>query len=349
MKVTDLKLAMNFIVAEYQKNKIDNLFQQFINVLSQNQRQRNQAGTPVFPHRDELFKALTAIDFTKLPIGQKTILQYYNAYKYFGPEAVDEIMDFLKDDHYDPFGSQQKVQAHFQNTKNLFTIANNLVSSLQPFSMEAEVPLEAGSALFQITFANKAEVNNFVSLKDAIDDWQVILRSFGSLYGVRPEDFSFANAHKNSPFVLEVIAVSGAIIAMGKAANAILDTLTKYYTIKKMQSEIKSLNLKNSQLEKELEKEDEKFKKAHSEEIAKVIISEIDKKLLKDNELKNGISISIEKLFVFLSNGGKVDCIPSAKDPEEIKKIEEVFSSTRALEGRIEDIRQITYKNGESM
>src|ERR1051325_4538932 len=137
MKVSELKSAMQYIVETARTVNLESKFDQFNKVVQQilRQNQRVEVGA----HKEALFQALRAFDYLSLPYGQREILVKFEADKYVGNAAIEQIDRILHDEKFDPVGVAQKISEQFEATRQFISRASTFVEGLRNFSPENEV------------------------------------------------------------------------------------------------------------------------------------------------------------------------------------------------------------------
>jgi len=181
---------------------------------------------------------------------------------------------------------------------------------------------------------NSPELQNSVDFDNWIDSWTKIIRAFSQLVGEKPESSRVVFVQKSSPLIIDVAAVAGLVVLMGKAVDAVLAGVERYLTIRKLAEEIKKLRLEN-ELEKSLEKEAEDFSEKSAREITAKLTAAMKPK--PDGEVLNFTSLNIHKLFVFIHKGGRVDC--PCLNGDDTKGLTDIFTEVRKLQNAVDQLR----------
>ncbi|MFA6055600.1 MAG: hypothetical protein WC769_09515 [Thermodesulfovibrionales bacterium] len=356
MKISELNSIMKFIVTSFNKNKVINNFQNFVNVI--NQLLRNRQQQEVGSHKDKLYESLRNINVDSLPYGQKRILEIFGGDKYIGEKAINAIDSILRDDKFDPVGVTDKITKYFNETNEFFETAQQLVSKLAPFKEVEEILLPKGQAVVQIIFEHASSVESITDLNKWVDQWFKIIRAFGLLTDFRADDAKLIYVQKTSPLVMEIASSFALVLALGKASSMVLDKIEQYLRIKKTIEEVKHLKLKNTKIAKDLEKEAENYKDYSAEEIAKKIIEQINKEKKDDGETSTALKLAIVGIYNFVDKGGKLDYFmpepeseskeEQSEESKETKELEVVYNRIRKLERDVERMRFLTYDDGKT-
>jgi len=259
MKISDLKSAMQFVVENFKKQNIIQLFQQFNQVINQALMQRQNIS--VSPQKDKLYEALRKINVDYLSYPERKIIEAYNGFKYLGDGLIKEIETILRDEKFDPVGVANKITSLFNETNKFFNIAQNLVNNLYPFKTKPEFEIEKDEGVLQLRFKDQTDIENIVRLKDEIETWLKIVRGFTLLYNVPPEEVKILYLDKFNPTIMDFISPLPIILSLGLAVNQILNTIEKFLKLKRMVLEIERMKIENETLKSELNKEIKNLKK----------------------------------------------------------------------------------------
>ena len=155
------------------------------------------------------------------------------------------------------------------------------------------------------------------------------------LYGEAPESARVVFVQKSSPMILDIATVTAVAMAIGKAAEFVLSRIEQYLRIQKQVAEIKKLNLENDEIEAGLSSEANKYAERSAEEITEKIVADVKVKI--DGEVRNNLQLGINNLFIFIDQGGRVDC-PTA-DEEDDPELHEMFLDIRQHQINVDQIR----------
>lgn len=344
MKVEDLKSLSSKIVAHAQKQKTEHYFQQFFDLLQQNLR-RDRQQQPVFQQKDQLFASLRSFDQMSLTYSEKNLFQVLSYGSIIGSKAVAALDDILHDEQFDPAGVLKKIEEKLNGFKQFLQLNQTLQSALQRVPTLKEIALNKGEALLEITFTEKAAVDNIVDFEEWIDCWTKIIRAFSQLVGERPESSRIIFVQKSSPLIIDVATACGLVMVLGKAVDSVLNSVEKYLRIKMLVEDIRKIKLENTKAEKALLDEAEAFSEKTSQEIARTLTAGVKPKASGD--IVNAVSLAVKNLFGFVDKGGRVDC-PSASDDKQADDIEDIFQKVRELQQSVDRMRLLPAPCGET-
>jgi len=332
MKVDDLKTLSDKLLEMTKKTQIESQYQQFNHVLMNSLR--NNREQSVSQQKDQLFDSLRSFDKLPLTYSESNLFSVLGYGDFVGDSAVNEIEAILYDQNFDPQGVIQKIEAKQTAFKEFVSSIRNLQNALQRVPTFKDVSLSEGEALLEITFSDKAAVDNIVDFEVWIDSWTKIIRAFSQLVGEKPENSRIVFVQKSSPMIIDVATACSLVLMLGKAVDSVLAKVERYLNIRKQVEEIKKLKLDNKKIEKELEAEADKFSDKSAQQISEDLISGFKKK--PDGEVINGLSLSICKLFVFIDKGGRVDC-PSSTNKDD--GLTDIFKEVRQLQRDVDKLR----------
>jgi hypothetical protein len=332
MKVDDLKTLASKIVEYIQKSKIEQLYSQFLQVLVNSFRNNRQQ--PVSKQKDDLFSALRSFDRLPLTYSETHLFSVLGYDEYVGEKAVKDLEAILYDENFDPQGVLQKIDAKQKAFQQFLERNRNLQTALQRVPTLKDVALHKGEALLEITFTERAAVDNIVDFEGWIDSWTKIIRAFSELVGEKPESSRIVFVQKSSPLIVDVATACSLVLMVGKAVDSVLARVERYLNIRKQIEEIKKLKLENKQIEKDLEAEADDFSDKSAQEITGELTAGMKPKPAGD--VINGISLGIRNLFVFIDKGGRVDC-PSSADAEE--GLDDIYKEVRQLQSAVDKLR----------
>jgi hypothetical protein len=334
LKVENLKSLTAKLVSWFSESSVESKFQQFATSLNQ-ALASNQRTTPSAVPKDALLDALGTFDELELSYSERRLLNSLGYAKFIGKAAIDEISNVLYDENFDPSGVNTKI-SQLLNEFNAFTKdVKTLQGAMTKLPDLEQFELEEGEELLEITFLDGASIDNVVDFQKWIDNWTMVIRNFSMLYGEAPESARVVFVQKSSPMILDIAAVTGIVMAIGKAAEYVLSRIEQYLRIQKQVEEIKKLKLENNEIESGLAKEAEKYAERSAEEITDKIVADVNVDI--DGEVRNNLQLGINNLFVFIDQGGRVDC-PTA-DEDEDPELHQMFLDIRQHQINVDQIR----------
>ena len=332
MKVDDLKTLSTKLIEHANKTKALNLYKQFVQAITNSLRNNRQQS--VAEEKESLFKALRSFDELSKTYSESHLFSVLGYEEFVGQTAVNDLETILYDENFDPQGVVQRIEEKQKAFQQFIEQNKNLQAALQQVPTLKDVSLREGEALLEITFTEKAEVENIVDFEGWIDSWTKIIRAFSQLVGEKPESSRVVFVQKSSPLILDMATACSLVLMVGKAVDSVLGQIERYLNIRKQLEEIKKLKLENKEIEEGLEEEAKAFSEKSAQEITDDLIAEMDPK--PNGEVVNGLNLGIRNLFVFIDKGGRVDC-PSASDNE--NEVDDIYAEVRQLQEAVDKLR----------
>lgn len=221
MKVDDLKTLSIKIVEQVQKSKVESLYQQFLQILTNSLRNNNRQQS-VSPQKEQLFVSLRSFDQISLAYSETHLFALLGYGEYVGDSAVREIETILYDENFDPQGVLQKIEAKQKAFQEFVERNRNLQVALKRIPTLKDVALHDGEALLEITFTENAAIDNIVNFEGWIDSWTKIIRAFSQLVGEKPESSRIVFVQKSSPLIMDVATACSLVLMLGKAVDFVL-------------------------------------------------------------------------------------------------------------------------------
>jgi hypothetical protein len=339
---------MDFVKKQVIEPEVPSRFQQLIDVLRRNAgMQPGQQPQPITQQKADLIGVIRKVQPETLTLNERRLLQTFIDTSLMGSGGVEKINGVFAEHNLDPMGAVNAFTAMKQKYDLLISAASETLKVLKPIEMEViETDIEEGHAVLQITFKERASIGNVTDWREHSDQWWQIVRSFGLLTDTTTDQAKVLSFQQGS-VIVEIAATYLLVKAVGLAADKILTVIERLLELRKKIREIKQLDLTNKQIERDLEKEEAVFKENKVDQIAQQVIAEINKPKTPDGEVGAAIKVAIGKLFMFLDNGGTVDCRLRLmkEEPEVAKQIRGVYGKIRTLETRIEELKLLT--NGD--
>lgn len=215
------------------------------------------------------------------------------------------------------------------NQYSQLTQLNNILKTLK-------LPLlDNNNDILEILFDGAALVENLKDLSKEFSNWNQHIHCFSRLAKENDTEAKINSLEKGS-LLLTVTLASGTIIAIMKATDKILDTIIKFYEVKKKSVELKKLNI--SYIDDAinlLEKHATLNLNRESDNIVESLLIEYNWKEDDElyNETKNGTRTAIKKILKFINKGGKVDGNVKNLTVEQDKNVlKEVKSKNKVIE-----------------
>ena len=302
MKVEDLQSLSAKTITHSQKQKTEEYFQTFLNLLQQSLCGRRDL--PVAEHKNNLFTSLRSFDQMPLTYGEKNIFQILSFDDFVGSKAINEIEDILYDEKFDPVGVLENIDKKFRRFKEFIERNQAIHSTLQLIPTKQETCLREGEALLEITFNGETSINTIRDF-EWIDQWAIIIRAFSELVGDKPENARIVSVQNASPMSVILATASVFAVALGQAINMVLVMVEKYHRIRVLAEEICRLELENAKIGQDLVLEAAAFFEKSFREIAKILTAEAKPK--SPFEVENLIRLAVKNLIVFIDKGGRVN------------------------------------------
>ena len=342
MKVQNLKSLTAKLVDWLSESAAETKFQQFATQLNQ-ALTSNQRNTPNPVQKDALIEALRSFDNLELSYSEQRLLNSLGYRSFVGDDAIEGIKQILYDENFDPSGVNTKIAKLSSEFKAFANDVKTLSNSMSKLPDLEKYELGEGEELLEITFLDGTSIDNIVDFQTWIDNWTMVIRNFSMLYGEAPESARVVFVQKSSPMILDIATVTAVAMAIGKAAEFVLSRIEQYLRIQKQVAEIKKLNLENDEIEAGLSSEADKYAERSAEEITEKIVADVKVKI--DGEVRNNLQLGINNLFVFIDQGGRVDC-PTA-DEEDDPELHEMFLDIRQHQINVDQIRLEGPSKGE--
>lgn len=344
MRIAELKKTMLFVKNVIKPSDIITHIKNLANVIRENaKRDPNRQQQPITDQKQALLAAIGSVSFTGLTLNEKNILAMFIDVQKLGELGVALINTIFAEHNLDPMGAANALDRIMGEFSSLRERAENTLKILEPFDLgTVDSDIEAGRAAIQITFKNKASIEDVVNFKQASEEWWSVMRGVSLLTKTAVEENRILSIQKGSPLIVELSALYLAAKVIGLIVDKSLTAADRYLEIKKKVEELKKLSLQNRQIEKDLDKEAENFRESIVKEIKAKVIEEIETDKKADGEVHNAMEISVKNVFNFLDNGGTVDCrVPGGNADEEAKKLNDMFEKIRKLETKVDGIKAL--------
>jgi hypothetical protein len=228
MRVSELLSVMEKIKKYYDQNNILNLYNSFIqsltNILQQNQKNQELRAT-----QEPLYKAFRNFRYDSLSYSEKQILVGYDSTNMVGSFAVKYLDQILRDQNFDPARVINDIKQHHKACSDLYKRANDTIAMLSPLVEKHDVELSKNHGILQLHFTNNTDFDDFVSFENWIDSWNIILRNAADLCQIRTEELKISLIEKNSPLLIEIGTIVGIINLIGSATLLILKNIDLQY------------------------------------------------------------------------------------------------------------------------
>jgi|JI10StandDraft_1071094.scaffolds.fasta_scaffold06130_9 hypothetical protein len=297
-----------------------------IQTINQNIDQliRQAQGTPVAKQRfltqvengkKEILTAINTYIPTSLSVEESKVYESLGAYNLFGYEGQQQINKIFVEIQTNPNVVKGKLQQYLQEINKIIQLHGSIASFSDKLPLSGSQKDNLDSIV--IFFQGGSEINNLDELAKVSTKWNQVLIAFAQL--ARESDRTFRiEAVERGSIILTLSAIAGIVYAFGKASDKVLDTVKKYYEIKKLAHEAKQL--KGGVPEKTIKDLEEASKLkivTETKEITKELIEEFNWNENGDKEaVDNAVRMAIRHLLEFVNKGGKVDIKLIAQDTQ---------------------------------
>ena len=320
MEVIELFNLTEWVKKEVESEKYGNLLQNYHQFMAG--LQNSTAGQPFADQRKHLEDALEAINFATLTRDQKDFLEKISLLETLGKPAIDKIENILTHNKMDVATAVNTINEMIGNLdaglKKLEAIQEGLRDYI-PDDYD-EIHDEEG-VLTRLSFLESASINNIVDFKKSANNWHLIGIGLAEISDLRPEDIKIIGASRGS-IIFDLWLSLYVAKLLGKIILLMLKSTETFYKIKKIQQEIRGLEIDNERKKKFIEPlhEDEGLEK---NKIIEKTVEEVAKssKISPDKKVK--LEKAVELLFEFLDDGGNIDFVLPRKEESEEGEVAE--------------------------
>ncbi len=335
---------MEFVVAKVKQPDLVAKLNRLVHGVRQNARTPAHPNSPpqeqvsISKEKDAVLKVIGAIGLDNLTLNEREILAASFNLKKLGVSGVVWINKIFADHHLDPMGAVNELEELLQEFTHLQEQAVTTLQVLEPFKIDAvDGDMEPGHAALQITFKNKAAIEDFGTLRDAAEEWWEIMRGVALLANTTVENIPILVMEKGYRLQIESASTPPVLLAIGCIVDKVLWAVDRYFDLKRKADEIRAMDLDNKKIEQELEEEAENYKRGIVDNINAAVIESMAGKRT-NGEVSTAMEITVRHIFDFLDKGGTIDCrLPDNGLPElDRTKLSVLYEKVRRLEARIE-------------
>lgn len=348
MNVAKLIEVLDYIIEVIEQKQIVTKYQQLINLLNQ----VRQNPTPQLTERlqkikEDIYNINEDIEPKNWNYSKLKLYEVYNQKGIIGYKAIERITKSFQNNQANPAGVAQEIQLIVNEInvlkKNITIVTQTLEPIIEEYTPE-EVPEE--KTIFYLFFENQVEIRTIKELEKASNEWNKILRSFARLAKdstATPEIYSI----DKGSLILGLLAGISTIVAIAKGISEVLEVYKKVLEIRKLQLETKKLKLGIEVEQKFEERIDELIQKSADRAVEK-LLSEFGEETADLHEIKNGVTISLKKMFNFIEKGGKIDYedVNMTKETKNARrKLNRAFQKVKEIESNINEMKKLMSKN----
>jgi septum formation topological specificity factor MinE len=344
VQLQELIFAVNFVNDALSDNRLVDLYDQLYSLLSQARQQTSETiSEQIKETREEILDFHSNLASQPQSILRTRLLDRLNVTDLLGKGGIERVNRIFSDYAIDPGGASIQFQELSQETQALYTQMNTLKKGLGGLVEDTnDEVLREGEGKLTLVFQGEATIENLGDLEKYTDEWLKTLRAFSQLVEASAEDPRIISIEKGS-LILELAAACAVVIAVARGVKEILEVFEKYLEIRKKALEIRHMKLSNNKAAEMLEEEAEKTLQDRAKKVAAELVKEHLKNSKDKGDVRNNISLSLERVFVFVEKGGQIDFYlePESGNEEAVAQIESGFNRVRQLEQRIEELKAL--------
>lgn len=339
MNINELFTLTTWIDQEVVGKQIQSLYQNLFNAVQQN-TQANRPKIPFENERTNLLTALARVPVAQLSNEQREVLGKLGIAKHLGQDGIAELDDLFTRNALDIATVAQKLQSAINDIGGGVNRAKQIRDGLQNIVDTSDVP--ATLIVLRINFINEASINNVSDFKEWASIWFDIGRGVALVHNLTPQDIRVIGAAKGS-ILLELTTVYVIVATISKIVIRALDITRGVLAIRVEMERLKGLQLNNSRIIEDLQKEADQKKQQGAENIANEFIAQLEIGAKKDGEAVNAFRGAVRKLVDFLDKGGQVDCIVPTKETGvgEPSATEISAEQRQSLEHSVQEMRRL--------
>jgi hypothetical protein len=310
MTIRELSALTEWVDQEIVAANVPQAYQALVSALQQNTQGQQQSFDE---QRQALLELLRRVPVEALDFEQQRMLDKMGVLECVGDSAVTDIEDTLYRNVIDVATAHQRVSEMMQSVTNGVKKNDQIKAA---FKGLVEPPSEVSEmARIKVRFTGSAALGNLSDLRQWSNEWFDIGRGIALAEGRSPEEISIIGTSEGS-----IIVILGVAYGMAKVISVIilkaLEAAERFLEIKKKAQEIRALQLSNTKIEAEIEKEAEQHhEKARAQIVEDLLQGRSESKA--DGEVRTALERSVSKLLLFIQKGGEVDCyLPEPEESE---------------------------------
>lgn len=319
-------------------NHFNTIVQQLQRLAQQAQvtpQNRQQSFTAIENAKREILAAINTFIPPSLSLEESKIYETLGAYELFGFDGQQRVNTIFSELQTNPNNVRQQLQVYQQDINKIPQLHTSLNQFSGKFPNSADRSDKNEIILF---FQAGAEINNLDELAKVSAKWNQVLIGLAMLAKENDRTFRIETVERGS-IILTLSAIAGVVFAFAKAADKVLDTIKKYYEIKKLAHEARQLAGVPEKTIHDLENSSKLKLKAETTEITNQLVDEFGWTEVENRkDIDVAVRHAVRHLLEFVNKGGKVDVklLADGSDKEvevsltvkynEVKKIESVIS-----------------------
>jgi hypothetical protein len=335
MQVDELLDLTRWIATEIDEGGIVGLYNELKAKLEQN-AQANQPQQPFGEEKENLVVALAAVRTNVLTSEQVRFLDCLGIAGHVGPSAVRAVEDVLFRNPLDPSTAATRVDEARQSIAEGVARSQRLAEDLEGCVARDEALGE--DVLVRVRFAGETAIRNTVDLRKWADTWHGIVRGITMAHNQSPEDVRVIGAGRGSllfdlatPYEF-ALTVTGIVFASLKVAERVVK-------IRHEAQMVKSLQLSNKKVARDLEAEAKAAEEKGAEQVTAEFTAQLKIDPASAGDVTAALGKSVADLIGFLRRGGEVDCV--FPDQAEEGEGEQESRGRDALATTLEQIREL--------
>ena len=351
MEVIELFSLTEWVKKEVESEKYGNLldnYHQFMAGL-----QNSTAGHPFADQRKHLEDALGAINLITLTRCQKDFLEKINLLETLGQPAVDKIENILTHNRMDIATAVNTINEMIRNLDAGLRKLEAIQEGLRDYIPDDydETHDEEG-VLTRLSFLENASINDIVDFKQSANNWHLIGTGLAGISGLRPEDIKIIGASRGS-IIFDLLLSLHVAKLLNKIISSLLKNTKTLYEIKKIQQEIRGLEI-DTEIKKNLLEQFHENKESEENKIVEETVEQTTKSRKTSPDKKAELRRAVQLLFKFLEDGGNIDFVLPRKEEgeegegaedDELLNFNNNVQETRSL---MEDMKRIKDMSSEN-
>lgn len=339
--------AVNFVSDFLESHSLPSLYTQLADVYTQaNQQNTEELQESIKTIREQIIDSHRSVDLDSWPEGKLDAIRRLGAIELLGKNAINRI----KRNYADNQGNTPAVIEGFRklqtDTQSLLDRVNRLKTDFSIPSKEELLP-EKGKDIFEVSFEDDEQLENWKQFKDKGSEWWYITHTFAWLTGTSVDDVKFISAGKGS-FFTTCLANTDYVNAFMQAILLVLELRKVYLEIWGIKKKAKDLSLNDQEgIKVDFDGIDIQYEEWLKARIEKMSVTIMDKnlaqKITEDStkiELKRFLEKSLKLIYLFTVKGGKVTQ-PTVKKVQILNKeltLGQVYSEIKKLREEVQPL-----------
>jgi len=305
--------AINFIADFLESHSFPGLYTKLAEAYTKaNQQNTEELQSEINTTRKQILNAHGSIDLASWPEGRLEALDRLEATELLGQNAIKRIRKIYSENQGNTPAVIEGFRKIQSETQNLIQRVNRLKTDFSVPTKE-ELEPETGMSIFEVSFENDEQLENWKQFKEKGNEWWYITHTFAWMTGTSVEDVKFISAGKGS-FFTSCLANIDYVNAFMQAILLILELRHFYLEVWGMKKKAKDMALDEQDgIKVDFDGIDIQYEKWLKVKIDKLSVQVMEKHLTKKikeetvrNELKGFLKRALNIMYLFTVKGGKV-------------------------------------------